>query len=204
MNVKMFLACVFAAVSSLAAANDFILKCDFASRVREVNAKAVGEMSGVLPVGCSENFAGWKNARVRARRMKEDGVEFVRFETATESAGQFAFMNLNVEFPGCYIFRVRSRQLTAPSLSFSIRENGEPYRGFWTDSVMSPEWCDREFIIRLPDNFCISIYSVAYHIIRDRVTNSFYIGEDVCKAFKPIIPVCNKKNVCWSKILNLM
>lgn len=150
MNVKMFLACVFAAVSSLAAANDFILKCDFASRVREVKAKSVGEMDGVLPVGCFENFAGWKNARVRARRMKEDGVEFVRFETATESVGQFAFMNLNVEFPGCYIFRVRSRQLTAPSLSFSIRENGEPYRGFWTDSVMSPEWCDREFVIRLP------------------------------------------------------
>lgn len=150
MNVKMFSACVLAAVSSLAAANDFILKCDFASRVREVKAKSVGEMDGVLPVGCFENFAAWKDASIRTRRMKEDGVEFVRFETATESDGQFAFMNLNVEFPGCYIFRVRSRQLTAPSLSFSIRENGEPYRGFWTGSVMSPEWCDREFIIRLP------------------------------------------------------
>ncbi|MBQ5795370.1 MAG: hypothetical protein IIW14_05190 [Kiritimatiellae bacterium] len=150
MIVKTFLACAFAAVTFFAAANDFIFRCDFASKVREVNAKAVGEMSGVLPVGCAENFAAWKDARVRTRRMKEDGVEFIRFETAAESSGQFAFMNLNVEFPGCYIFRVRSRQLTAPSLSFSIRENGEPYRGFWTDNVMSPEWCEREYIIRLP------------------------------------------------------
>ena len=150
MKAVMFFACAFAVAGSLAAANDFILKCDFASRTREVKTKAVGEMSGVLPEGCFENFAGWKDASVRTRRMKEDGVEFVRFETATESAGQFAFMNLDVEFPGCYILRVRSRQLTAPSLSFSIRENREPYRGFWTGNVMSPEWCDREFIIRLP------------------------------------------------------
>ena len=117
MKAVMFFACAFAVAGSLAAANDFILKCDFASRTREVKTKAVGEMSGVLPEGCSENFAGWKDASVRTRRMKEDGVEFVRFETATESAGQFAFMNLDVEFPGCYILRVRSRQLTAPSLS---------------------------------------------------------------------------------------
>jgi hypothetical protein len=144
------LACVFAAVSSLAAANDLILKCDFATKAREVKAKAVGEMSGVLPAGCVENFAAWKNASVRTLQIGEDGVEFVRFETATESAGQFAFMNLNVEFPGLYVFRVRSRQLTAPSLTFSIRENGAPYRGFWSGSVMSPEWCEREFMIRLP------------------------------------------------------
>jgi hypothetical protein len=99
MIVKTFLACAFAAVTFFAAANDFIFRCDFASKVREVNAKAVGEMSGVLPVGCAENFAAWKDARVRTRRMKEDGVEFIRFETAAESSGQFAFMNLNVEFP---------------------------------------------------------------------------------------------------------
>lgn len=150
MKVRVVILGLLAVLATAAA--EGVIKCNFASSVHEAEARSVGTMSGVLPAGCRENFAGWKAAEVKSKVVQEDGVRFVRFETKTDAGGQFAFLDLGFEFPGVYSVRVRSRQPTSPSLSFSIRADSPPYTTYWSGNVISPEWRDSEFVVKVDRN----------------------------------------------------
>ena len=149
MKMKTVCTIAFVAVAVFGFADEPILRCDFSTELRLADHKKVGEMKGMLPRGCIENFAGWKDAKVETEAMSEDGVSFLRFQTLTSEPGQFAFTNLKFEFPGTYRVKVRSRQLTAPSLSLMIRDDGPPYRGYWSGNMTKPEWCTSEFTVRV-------------------------------------------------------
>ena len=154
---KIVLAAAFFAAAVFVFADEPVLRCDFSADLRPADRKKIGEMKGVLPRGCMENFAGWKSANVETEAMREDGVGFLRFRTLTSEPGQFAFTNLKFEFPGAYRVKVRSRQLTAPSLSLTIRDDGPPYRGYWSGNMTKPEWHTSEFSVRVVrdgDNDC--------------------------------------------------
>ena len=149
MKIKTVCTIAFVVVAVFVFADEPILRCDFSTELRLADHKKVGEMKGMLPRGCIENFAGWKDAKVETEAMSEDGVSFLRFQTLTSEPGQFAFTNLKFEFPGTYRVKVRSRQLTAPSLSLMIRDDGPPYRGYWSGNMTKPEWCTSEFTVRV-------------------------------------------------------